>query len=188
MKFKLSFFGILTVAICQCSCSLSENQNQKISHIKDEEFDILLSNQNCRNQFVFNDGAFYYPYDGCEYNPPQQNIGNASVFLLPKEKHKVDYSSEEIIVREEASINSMTPKELKENNTVVVFLVSQKFLKEVKDGESLFAPAYPYEEECFVYDDKTEAWQLQESFIIRNLEDEQIMTQKMWAYIEKLKK
>ncbi len=83
MKFKLSFFWILTVAMCQSACSLSENQNQNISRIKDEEFDLLLSNQIFTNQFIFNDGAFYYPYDGCEYIHMRRSV----LFMKIKQKH-----------------------------------------------------------------------------------------------------
>lgn len=74
------------IFLWSCSGVPSNTQNYERSDEVTQEkalsisLDNLLSGEVCGNQFVFNEGAFYFPDYGCIYDSVVQKLGNANVF------------------------------------------------------------------------------------------------------------
>ena len=156
------------------------NNNLKLNYL-----DSLLSLDVCRNQFIYNEGVFYYPDYGCIYDSTNQKIGNAHVFLIPKSKTP-DFSNEQETLLEEERLNSSSVEKIKQDFQAIVFLVESKFLHRAYESERLFNPVFPYKELCFMTNEEGH-WKLENSYEINSSEEEGEMNRLMWEKVNKLK-
>lgn len=84
MKAIIYLFSV--IFLWSCSGVPSNTQNYEGSDEVTQErslsisLDNLLSGEVCGNQFVYNEGVFYFPDYGCIYDSVVQKLGNANVF------------------------------------------------------------------------------------------------------------
>ncbi len=134
--------------------------------------DSMLSVDYCQNSYDF-DSVYFLPDYGCYFDIRRQKIGLTNVFLIPKSKGKIydfDFSKKSI-------------KWIKANFKLMIFLTEKKYLKEVKNGEGRYAEMFPYVNKLYSYNSQKCIWQLEKTFIIKNLNEKKTMVKSMWQMV-----
>ena len=158
-----------------------------IDSITSRKLDRILDNNFCDNEFCYYNGSFYYPDYGCSFSPSspsKNNLGDISVFLIPKQSVINSNSSDDFIEKETKKLNNSSIKEIKEKYYIVIFLIEAKYLTNTAEG---YYQEMPYIEKYIRYNSDIKKWELLDMFHISNSDEEQKIWQKETKIIDSIR-